>query len=344
MNIGSLIRGLLGDSKPGEAKALELKEGQVVRGLVLSVSDTGKEAIVQIQGTSVRAELETPLQPGQTVTLQVAPPGEGGLPVLKPVSLSDATLSSPQMMGEALESLGLSDSKAGKEIIRAILSGGMPLTKETAAKLDAVMNAKPQGVPTSEWLESAVISVKRGLPVTAESVKGIQQAVFGPKLHELLAKLETELGAWVQQEEDNSSGGNAITRPDKQAATSGAGAAAGAGAAVDSASVNEAEDVRLAAGKGSGNASVTDEAALDTKSAAQHAELQRASAGKSEQAAGAAGIRTGDQEPEGAVTSGVPAEGESAGGGVLSKTGTGKEHPVAGTVAAGAQGNIAGSR
>lgn len=40
-------------------------------------------------------------------------------------------------------------------------SGGLPLTKETAAKLDAVMNAKPQGVPTSEWLEAAVISVKR---------------------------------------------------------------------------------------------------------------------------------------------------------------------------------------
>ncbi|QSF42957.1 DNA ligase [Paenibacillus tianjinensis] len=343
MNIGSLIRGLLGDSKPGEAKTLELKEGQVVRGQVLSVSDSGKEAVVQIQGTSVRAELETPLQPGQTMMLQVAPPGEGGLPVLKPVSLGDATLSSPQMMGEALESLGLTDSKAGKEIIRAILSGGLPLTKETAAKLDAVMNAKPQGVPTSEWLESAVISVKRGLPVTAESVKGIQQAVFGPKLHELLAKLETELGAWVQQEEDNSSGGIAITRTDKQVNTSGAGFAAGTGAAVDHASGNEAEAVRLAAAKGVGNASVTDVAAVDTKSAAQHVDIQLASARKSEQAAGATGIRTDDQEPEGAVVSGVPAEEESAGGGVLSKTGTGKEQPVTGSVAAGAQGNITGS-
>lgn len=61
MNIGTLIRGLLGDNKPGAAKSLELKEGQVVRGVVLSVSDSGKEAVVQIQGTPVRAELETPL-------------------------------------------------------------------------------------------------------------------------------------------------------------------------------------------------------------------------------------------------------------------------------------------
>ncbi|OKP83763.1 hypothetical protein [Paenibacillus sp. P32E] len=207
MNIGSLIRGLLGDNKPGEPKAVELKEGQVVRGVVLSVSDSGKEAVVQIQGTPVRAELETPLQPGQTLNLQVAPPGEGGLPVLKPVSSGEAALASPQSMGEALESLGLTDSKAGKEIIQAMVSGGVALTKETAAKLDAVMNTKPPNIPVSEWLEAAVISVKRGLPVTAESVKGLQQAVFGPKLHQLVAQLETAIGQWAQQEND-AAGGN----------------------------------------------------------------------------------------------------------------------------------------
>lgn len=175
MNIGSLFRGLLGDSKPGEAKSLELKEGQVVRGVVLSVSESGKEAVVQIQGTPVRAELETPLTPGQSMTLQVAPPGEGGLPVLKPMSMGEAALASPQSMGEALEQLGLKDAKAGKEIIQAIQSGGLPLTKETAAKLDAIMSAKPQGVATQEWLESAVLSMKRGLPVTAESVRGFSR-------------------------------------------------------------------------------------------------------------------------------------------------------------------------
>ncbi|MRN56781.1 DNA ligase [Paenibacillus monticola] len=200
MNIGSLIRGLLGDNKLGEPKSLELKEGQIVRGVVLSVSDSGKEAVVQIQGTPVRAELETPLQPGQTLNLQVGQPGEGGLPVLKPVSLGEAALVSPQSMGEALESLGLGDSKAGREIIQAMHSGGLALTKETTAKLDAVMNAKPAGVPATEWLEAAVISVKRGLPVTTESVKGLQQAVFGPQLHQLLATLEESLSLWAGQE------------------------------------------------------------------------------------------------------------------------------------------------
>ena len=199
MNIGSMIRGLLGDSKAGEPKSLELKEGQVVRGVVLSVSDSGKEAVVQIQGTPVRAELESPLQVGQSMNLQVSPPGEGGLPVLKPVSLGESVTTSPQNMGEALEALGLTDAKAGREIVQAMQSGGIALTKETAEQLNAVMNAKPAGVPTDQWLEAAVISVKRGLPVTAESIKGLQQAVFGPQLHQLLADLEEQVNAWMGQ-------------------------------------------------------------------------------------------------------------------------------------------------
>ncbi|MFD1774351.1 DNA ligase [Paenibacillus rhizophilus] len=204
MNIGSLIRGLLGDSKPGEAKTLELKEGQVVRGVVLSVSESGKEAVVQIQGTSVRAELETPLQQGQTLNLQVGPPGDQGLPVLKPAPAGIAT--SPQTMGEALDALGLSDSKAGREIIQAMQSGGLPLTKETAAKLNAVMEAKPANVPVKEWLEAAVISEKRGLPITPQSIRGLQQAIFGPQLHQLLSALEEQLTLWIGQQETGGGG------------------------------------------------------------------------------------------------------------------------------------------
>lgn len=73
MNIGSVFRGLLGDVKAGEAKKLDMQPGQVVRGVVLKVSEDGGEAVLQIQGSQVRAKLETPLQPGQTTTFQVQP-------------------------------------------------------------------------------------------------------------------------------------------------------------------------------------------------------------------------------------------------------------------------------
>jgi len=231
VNIGSLIRGLLGDSKAGEPKSLELKEGQIVRGVVLSLSESGKEAVVQIQGTPVRAELETPLQVGQTLNLQVSPPGEGGLPVLKPVSLGEAALVSPQSMGEALDALGLTDSKAGREIVRAMQAGGLDLTRETAAKLNEVMSAKPAGVPAEQWLEAAVISVKRGLPVTAESVKGLQQAIFGPPLHELLSSLEEQITQWAGQQNGKSgaegTAGNAALNLNKTVLLPGIAADAG---------------------------------------------------------------------------------------------------------------------
>ncbi|MHA6529279.1 DNA ligase [Paenibacillus sp. BAC0078] len=293
MNIGSVIRGLLGDTKAGEAKTVELKEGQVVRGVVLSVSDSGKEAVVQIQGTPVRAELETPLQPGQTLNLQVAPPGEGGLPVLKPVSLGEAALASPQSMGEALESLGLTDSKAGREIIQAMVSGGVALTKETAAKLDAIINAKPVNVPVSEWLEAAVISVKRGLPVTAESVKGLQQAVFGPKLHQLLAALETEIGLWMQQEQEaGGNGSSSASGAGKPAAvipgTSAPGPAAplAGGKVAPEAAAQVADAADTAEGTAAGQARTVPDESQAAKATAPSSGTQTAATGKTENAAG----------------------------------------------------------
>ncbi|WP_019910379.1 hypothetical protein [Paenibacillus sp. HW567] len=336
MNIGSVIRGLLGDTKAGEAKTVELKEGQVVRGVVLSVSDSGKEAVVQIQGTPVRAELETPLQPGQTLNLQVAPPGEGGLPVLKPVSLGEAALASPQSMGEALESLGLTDSKAGREIIQAMVSGGVALTKETAAKLDAIINAKPANVPVSEWLEAAVISVKRGLPVTTESVKGLQQAVFGPKLHQLLAALETEISLWMQQEQEASGNGSSSAAgvgkpaavmpgafaPGAAAPLAGGNAASGAAApAGDAADVAEATTVR--------SVREVSEEPQAAKAAAPSSGTQPAPAVKTEIAGGnpapsLAGdsVADEDQSPPASMGKGATAAAQQAEGGESIESGT----------------------
>ncbi|MEK3878288.1 DNA ligase [Paenibacillus sp. FSL M7-0420] len=377
MNIGSLVRGLLGDSKAGEAKSVELKEGQVVRGVVLSVSDSGKEAVVQIQGTPVRAELETPLAAGQTLNLQVGAPGEGGLPVLKPVSLGEAAMVSPQSMGEALESLGLANSKAGREIVQAMQAGGLAFTKETAAKLDAVMNAKPPGVPASEWLEAAVISVKRGLPVTAETVKGLQQAVFGPKLHDLLAKLETALNVWVQQgaDGDGSGQGAGNSRPAGGLLTGGAnaglavntpaagalpGGAAGvntqagvtgnggtsqaAGSANGQAALVPAGDAEPA---GSGNAAGVRDGAGNTAGSGAVAGTRGEGAGNAAGTREGAGNAAGVREGAGAVAG---TRGEGAGNAAGAREGAGA---VAGTrgegagIAAGARegaGNTAGAR
>lgn len=193
MNIGSLIRGLLGEQKPGDAKALELKPGQVVRGVVMNVSEDGQEAVVQIQGVQVKAKLETPLRAGETALLQVQPPGEGGTAVLKPLSQTPGQPLSPSSMAEVLDFAGLPDTKENREMIRGMQNAGVPLTKDNIAMFREALAVKPPQIPAAEWAESAAIAFHRGLPISPESVKGLHQAVFGPQLHQLLQSLEQQL-------------------------------------------------------------------------------------------------------------------------------------------------------
>lgn len=199
MNISSMIRGLLGDNKPGEAKPLELKEGQVVRGSVLSVSDDGGEAVLQIQGVQVRAKLETPLRPGETTLLQVQPQGENGITVMKP--MANALSELPQAsLNNLLQEVGLSDTKGNRELLLAMQRSGVPLTKDNVAMIQNMLTAKPAQVPVEEWVQSTGIAFQRGLPITAETVKGLHQAVFGPPLHQLLNGLADQLESYLTQQ------------------------------------------------------------------------------------------------------------------------------------------------
>nr|WP_202128620.1 hypothetical protein [Paenibacillus dendrobii] len=190
-----MIRGLLGETKAGDAKQLDMKTGQVVRGVVLSVSEDGQEAVVQIQGVKVKAALETPMQAGQATLLQVQPPASNGMMVLKPLAESPYSAIPSQSMADVLGTLGLADTDENRTMIQAMQSSGVPLNKENAELFSRIMQQKPASVPTEQWIQSAAIALQRGLPVTAESVRGLQQAVFGQPLHELLAVLDEQLEA-----------------------------------------------------------------------------------------------------------------------------------------------------
>ena len=247
MNIGSLIRGLLGEQKPGDAKTLELKPGQVVRGVVMNVSEDGQEAVVQIQGVQVKAKLETPLRAGETALLQVQPPGEGGTAVLKPLSQTPGQPLSPSSMAEVLDFAGLPDTKENREMIRGMQSAGVPLTKDNIAMFREALAVKPPQIPAAEWAESAAIAFHRGLPISPESVKGLHQAVFGPQLHQLLQSLEQQLTSALS----NGIGGAAAAG--KNAASAAPSTAAGAeatAAAQQQTAANNAAGVAVQAGSG----------------------------------------------------------------------------------------------
>lgn len=204
MNIGPLLRSLMGDSRPGEPRALELKTGQVVRGTVLSVSENGQEAVIQVQGVKLHAALETPLRQGETTLLQVQQPSADGLAVLKPVSSNSAAPMSAALMAGALADMGLEDTAANRELVQMMRASGLPLTKESLQNLQQSTLHKPASVPLSEWIQTAGIALGRGLPLTGETVASLHQAVFGAPLHELLSTLEEILGNM-----NRSAGGNA---------------------------------------------------------------------------------------------------------------------------------------
>ena len=106
MNIGPLLRSMMGDVRTGEPKSLELRTGQVVRGTVLSVSEDGQDAVIQVQGVKLHAALETPLRSGETTLLQVQRESQEGLPVLKPMEMAANTMLSAASLAKTMESLG----------------------------------------------------------------------------------------------------------------------------------------------------------------------------------------------------------------------------------------------
>jgi len=197
MLVSQLMRGMLGEPQPDQAKALELRIGQVVRGVVLQLLD-GQEALVSLAGVQVRARLETPLAPGQSAMLQVMPESSAGTIVLRQADAGNAQ-SSEATLRELMRTLGLPDKRWAAELALDLRRGGYPVTRETGEALKQVAAARPADVPEAEWMQAAATAWKRGLPVTESTVAALRQAMFGKPLGELLASLRGQLAAFALQ-------------------------------------------------------------------------------------------------------------------------------------------------
>jgi len=199
MDIGHMARPFIEGSKlqKQEAKTLELRAGQVVRGVVLQVLDD-QEAIVSINGTPVKARLETPLQPGQASWMQVQPETSGGVGlVLKTVKAGHE--SSDEMIARQLKELGLRDTPQNRELLRQASEMGIELRSKDAKALAAFLARQDAPIDSARWIQSALITMQRGLPLTAETVQSIAQAVHGKPLPQLLTSLLTQLGQLSEQ-------------------------------------------------------------------------------------------------------------------------------------------------
>lgn len=193
MNISGLLRSFIGELQASDAKTLELKVGQIVKGIVLQLLSE-QDALVNIGGVQVRARLETPLKQGESTLLQVQPESAGGQPVLKPLQGSQTQIAESSMP-ELLKEFGLKDDAMSRLLLRTMQQDGVPLTKDTATAFADGLKAKPGRVDPKEWIQTASLALKRGLPVSTETVQALRQVLSGPPMFELLQRLGEETEA-----------------------------------------------------------------------------------------------------------------------------------------------------
>lgn len=208
MNISQIMRGLLGEAVSGDVRAMELKIGQMVRGVVLQTLENN-EALIQINGVQVRAKLELPLSAGQSALLQVQPESTGSLVVLKAVDPSVSGLFDDTFRDLA-KMLGMPDQKWALDIIKDLRKEGFPFNRATAQSFQEAAAAMPRGADQEQWMNAAAATFKRGLPMTGTTVASMGQTMFGKPVHELLDTLQRQLGEFLAGANESPGKGEAV--------------------------------------------------------------------------------------------------------------------------------------
>jgi hypothetical protein len=213
MNISQMMRSFLGEASSTDTRAMELKVGQVVRGVILQVMENN-EALVQINGVQVRAKLEAPLQVGQTAMLQVQPQSSGALVTLKQVEPGAVGLPEDTFK-EWAKQLALPEQKWAAHIVKDLRKEGVILNREVAQAFQQAAAAMPAGGDAEQWMQAAAATFKRGLPMTSATVGAMQQVMFGRSAHELIETMQQQLAALSS---GNIDGGETQGKPLMQAA------------------------------------------------------------------------------------------------------------------------------
>lgn len=198
MNISGLIRNLVGELTAADSKTLELKVGQIVKGVVLQLLGD-QEALVNIGGTQVRARLETPLKQGEVTMLQVQPESKGGQILLKPLADSAVQISDDSL-GELLKAFEVKDTAGTRQMVQQLQQNAIPVTKDNVKAFDSVMQEMPQGENREEWLQAAVLASKKGLPLTPATVSALKQVTSGPPVSQVLEQLEQQAASLLEQD------------------------------------------------------------------------------------------------------------------------------------------------
>ncbi|MBB6675436.1 hypothetical protein H7C19_32735, partial [Cohnella nanjingensis] len=192
VNVASLVRAMLKDSQPGDARTLELRIGQIVRGVLVEMLDN-HEALMNINGTPVRAKLDAELPVGQSTLLQVQPDAKGGLVALKPLADPGAAMPD-EGLREGIKAFGLSDQKWSFELLRGLKRDGYPIGRDTAQWFAQAAASMPAGADAESWMNAAGVAFRRGLQPSETTIASLRQALYGPPVHEQLKQMAALIG------------------------------------------------------------------------------------------------------------------------------------------------------
>ncbi|QJD83400.1 hypothetical protein [Cohnella herbarum] len=195
MNIGPMLRALMGEAQPADSRSLELRIGQIVRGVLMEMLEN-QEALVNINGIQVKAKLDAEMAVGKSTLLQVQPGGAGGLVTLKP--LTDASEAMPEEgLKDVLKTFGLPEQKWAMELLRGLKRDGFPIGKDTAAFFHAAAALKPAGVDAASWSSASDVAFRRGLAPTETTLSSLRQALFGQPIQDELANFRAAVDSWL---------------------------------------------------------------------------------------------------------------------------------------------------
>ncbi|NDI33409.1 hypothetical protein [Chengkuizengella sediminis] len=196
MNFNVLMRNLLGDLKLSDTKTLQLKEGQIVKGLVLQLLNN-QEALIQINGVQLKAKLEIALSQGDHKLLQVQPKTSDGLLLLKPVEQSVLPIAK-ESVPELLNVFNLKNTPSNRELIQTLHKEEIPLTKENLTKFQSIIPLTKDRNLIQKSLQSGIFLLNKGLPITETTMEAIRQIQQGKPLHELINQLYKSVTEWVK--------------------------------------------------------------------------------------------------------------------------------------------------
>ncbi len=189
--VSQLVLSTLQGAKDLEGK-LELKVGSVVRATLLE--QAGKDEVwLQIGGKNLKARLDANLKPGDQVDLLVTGEQKQGAMELKVVGQPIRGGEGGKQLDIAglVRALGLPETEETRALVQEFAARGIPLKQETIraalAVLRGVAQVTPSHIATLGKMAELGIQI---LPSTFEAMHALET---GPKLHELLTKIQTTL-------------------------------------------------------------------------------------------------------------------------------------------------------